>query len=319
MITEVNKNEQSLISIVLPCMNESENIEIIYNRIRECLPVEYMYEIIFVDDGSKDETLAAVKKLRSSDKNVHFISFARNFGHMAALKAGLDYAKGDCVITMDADLQHPPELIPEFIAKWNAGYKIVNTRRAMDPSLSFVKRKCSSFFYRLINSISDIKLENGAADFRLLDRVVVEVIRKAKENGLFLRGYINWVGFKTVWIDYQPSKREFGETKYSLAKMFKFAVLGLTAFSTSPLRLALFLGGVVSLFAFFYMAYALSIHFFSDAVLPGWTSVLVSVLFLGGIQLLVLGLMGEYLGRVFMQVKFRPDYIVAESSGELHQ
>ncbi|MFN0201004.1 MAG: glycosyltransferase family 2 protein [Bacteroidia bacterium] len=305
---------KAFISVVVPAFNEESNVSILAEKVVALLEKEYHYEIIFIDDGSKDKTLETLKSLHEHNKNIHYLSFSRNFGHQSALKAGLDKAEGDCVISMDADLQHPPHLIPVMLEKWQQGYDIVYTQRADSAELSFFKRKTSHWFYTFMNKVSDIELENGTADFRLLDRKVVEVVKNSQEYNLFLRGFIAWIGFKQYKLPYQPEPRFSGQSKYTFKKMLSLALNGITSFSVKPLQIATFLGSFISLFAFLYGIYALIIFFFTDSAVPGWTSVLVSVLFIGGLQLLVLGIIGEYLGKILLQSKQRADYFLRESS-----
>jgi dolichol-phosphate mannosyltransferase len=215
---------------------------------------------------------------------------------------------------MDADLQHPPELIPVFIEKWKEGYHIVYTQREKSPSNSYFKNFSSSFFYKLMNWLSDVEFEEGTADFRLLDKQVVSLIRQSSETNLFLRGYINWLGFKRFKIVYKPNERFAGTTKYSLKKMVNLAISGITAFSIKPLQMAVYLGLTISLFAFLYALYAFYMYFFGQKVISGWTSVILSILFVGGAQLTILGIIGQYLGYALMQVKKRPDYIIQEKT-----
>lgn len=228
------------------------------------------------------------------------------------MKAGLDRADGDCVISMDADMQHPPSLIPEMIAKWMEGYEIVYTRRRIDPQLSFFKRKTSSLFYKLTNFLSDIKIEEGAADFRLLDRQVVDTIRKFNEPHLFLRGLVSWMGYRQYGISYSPNERFSGKTKYSLKKMVIFALNGITSFSVRPLKISVVIGFFISLLAMLYGLYAIYVALFTNKVVSGWTSLLVTISFIGGLQLMMMGIIGIYLGQVFMQTKNRPNYIIKE-------
>ena len=308
-MVDINK----LISIVIPAFNEDSNIDVISERISTILSPN-QFELIFVDDGSSDNTLLKLKKLHSEKPFIHFVSFSKNFGHQSALKAGLDFADGDCVITMDADLQHPPELLPQMIEKWIEGFDIVYTVRKDSKELSYFKRKTSVVFYKTLNKIGDIKLEPGSADYRLLDRTVVNLIKQSKEYNLFLRGFIAWVGFKKFKIDYEPNARYSGTSKFSVIKMMKLAMNGFTSFSIRPLYFATVFGGIVSLLAFLYALYAAYIKLFTNRALEGWTSILISVLFIGGIQLITLGIIGQYIGMILKQTKSRPDYIVRESS-----
>ena len=303
------------ISFVIPALNEESNIHYISENIIKEINGLFDYEIVFVDDGSTDKTIDELRQLNSLNNKIHFISFSKNFGHQQALKAGIDYAQGDCVITMDADMQHPPALINPMINKWlKEGYDIVYTKRNDDKQLPFLKRKTSDIFYFLINKIADVKIERGAADFRLLDKKVVDIVSKLNDPYLFMRGLIPWMGFKHCCINYAPSKRYAGETKYSYKKMFAFALSGITSFSIRPLHLATIIGLLISLLSFFYGVYAVIIFFFNDKVISGWASVLTSILFVGGIQLLILGIIGEYIGKIYMHLKNRPTYIIRESS-----
>lgn len=307
-----------LVSIVVPAFNEEENIPVLAAKVDEVFKSlgKYEYELIFVDDGSKDDSMRVLKELRAQNPSVHYLSFSRNFGHQSALRCGLVHARGQCVISMDADLQHPPAMLPQFLDYWEQGYEVIYTQRIEDKTLPFFKRKMSSLFYKIIDKLSEVTLEEGTADFRLLDAKVVKVLKEMKENGLFLRGMISWIGFKQQKIAYMPDKRFAGTTKYSFSKMLKLAIMGITAFSVKPLQLALVAGMVISAFAFVYAMYAICMYIFTNETVPGWTSVLVSVLLIGGLQLVTLGVLGEYIGRLFMQAKYRPDFIVRESSLE---
>lgn len=304
---------QYKISFVIPAHNEEWNLNPLADQILGNIKNKIRYEIIFVDDGSTDNTLPVIKQLMLKDQHIHYISLSRNFGHQNALKSGIDHSTGDCVISLDADLQHPPNLIFEMIDLWQKGNDIVFTIRKDHKTVSLLKRFSSRFFYRLINLFSEIKLEPGTADFRLIDRSVADIIRNSHEYNLFIRGYISWLGFKTAKILYAADERLSGKTKYSFKKMMLFAADGLTSFSIKPLRIAIFLGGLISLLAFLYALYAIYIYFFTDKVMTGWTSLLASVLFLGGLQLLFLGFIGEYIGRIFIQTKNRPSYIIRET------
>ncbi len=307
-----------LISIILPAYNEEENLAMAVQKISEqTLPLydRYRFEVIFVNDGSSDKTLALLRDLHQKHGDwVHYVSFSRNFGHMSALRCGYDHSRGDAVICMDADLQHPPHYIPVFLEKWREGYEIVYTTRQDDEKTGWFKRNSSQYFYRLMNRFSDVHIEPGAADFRLLDRKVVNLIRNSQETELFIRGFIPWVGFRQFAIPYRPDPRFAGQSKYTLRKMIRLAMNGITAFSVRPLRIATFLGACISGLAFLYAIYALYAHFILKETVQGWTSVLLSVLIIGGLQLLTLGIIGEYLGRLFLQAKGRPPYIVQESS-----
>ena len=308
-----NKHRQN-ISIVIPVYNEENSINILVNKLNGVLSYEFDCEIIFVDDGSTDNTLSLIKQICLEQSNVFYISLSRNFGHQNSLRAGLDVASGDAIITMDGDLQHPPELIPDMIEKWLAGFDVVLTSRNKSIDISFFKQCSSTLYYRIINSIADVGLEQGAADFRLLDRKVVETLKTFNEKAIFYRGLVNWVGFKKCQLEYTPNAREFGASKYSIRKMLRLAVDGITSFTIFPLRLAAAVGIAMSFFSFLYVLYAVFIKVFTDDAVNGWSSIMAGIYFLGGIQLVFLGLHGEYLGKIFMEVKNRPNYIVSESN-----
>jgi dolichol-phosphate mannosyltransferase len=302
------------VSIVIPAFNESGNIELLVKKLKDTLKDYHNYEILFVDDGSEDKTLEILKALCRRYNRLRYISLSRNFGHQNALKAGLDHAIGDCVITMDADLQHPPYLIPQLITKWREGYEVVYTIRLDDPRVSFLKRIISTLFYRLMNWLSDVHIPKGTADFRLLDRAVVDVLKDTKEYHLFIRGITAWVGFRQYAIEYAPDERYSGKSKYTVKKMAGFALAGITSFSLKPLRLSILLGLFFAVLAFAYGVYAILTKFLTDQAVPGWASVLASVLFIGGIQLIVLGIIGEYIGKLVMESKQRPHYVIKEKS-----
>jgi dolichol-phosphate mannosyltransferase len=281
-------------------------------QLKEALSVYHDHEIIFVDDGSSDGTLDVIKGIASDDPRVKFISLTRNFGHQNALKAGLDHSSGDCVITIDADLQQPADRIPDMVGMWLKGHDVVVAVRKNAAESGFFKRISSRVFYRMINLVSDVKIAQGTPDFRLLDRKVVDEICRLRENYLFFRGLVPWFGYRQAQIQYDQSPRLSGESKYTYRKMVGFASSGVTSFSIKPLRISMVTGILVALVAFVYAAYAITIALFTDRALPGWTSILVSVLFLGGIQLIMIGILGEYLGKLFVENKRRPNYIIGE-------
>jgi glycosyltransferase involved in cell wall biosynthesis len=303
-----------MISVIIPTFNEAGNVKIIAQEVATQLKSLGSYEIIFIDDGSTDLTLEEIKKVITANNSIKYISFSRNFGHQKALKAGLDYANGDCVISMDADMQHPPELINKLVEKWKEGYDIVYTVRKESQETGFIKKITSKLFYKLINKISDIDIPLGAADFRLLDRKVVNELRLFKENYLFIRGIVSWLGYKQAGIEYDVNNRSIGKSKYTIQKMISFAVQGITSFSIIPLRISIALGFFISFFSFLYAVYALIDKFYFKTTVPGWTSILISVLFLGGMQLIFLGVIGEYLGKMFIETKKRPPYVIREKS-----
>ncbi len=303
-----------MISLVVPAFNEEENLTVLVQRLTSVMASEGLYEILIVDDGSSDQTRYVLRQLSQRYPAVRFISFSRNFGHQMALRAGYENARGDAVICLDADLQHPPELIPTLIEKWRQGYEVVYTVRRPDPKLSWFKRNSSKYFYQLLRRVSDLELEDGAADFRLLDRKVIDVIRQFKENDLFLRGAISWVGFRQCRILYEPAARYAGRSKYSIRKMLKLAAMGITSFSTRPLYLSVMLGFGMSLFAILFGVEVLYEYFFTDATVSGWTTLVVLMALIGGVQFIMIGIIGVYLGKTFVEVKGRPAYIISDTS-----
>ena len=306
-----------LISLVIPCFNEEKNVELLLNELQASLPQKYQYEIIFVDDGSYDNTLNELRRLKQEHPSLKYISFSKNFGHQNAIKAGLDKSNGDAVVMMDGDLQHPPHVIPKLLEKWEEGYEIVYTQRRDDQKIGFVKKITARYFYKFMNYFSNLQIEENTADFRLLDRKVATIASNLQEQDLFWRGLIFWMGFKKAKITYQAKERKYGKTKYPFTKMLGFAINGITSFSTKPLRYAIFLGIFMSFLAALYALYALTLFIFTDRSIAGWTSTVLSITFIGGIQLIILGVIGEYLGKLFMQSKNRPHYIVKETETDI--
>jgi len=302
------------VSVVIPCFNERDNLSVLYQQLIEILQNYSAHEMLFVDDGSSDDSLEIIKNIAKDDEKVRYISLSRNFGHQHALKAGLDHATGDCVISLDADLQHPPQLIPVLIEKWQQGFDVVNTIRGRQQSLPLGKRLSSGMYYRLVNTLSNVEIKPGAADFRLLDRKVLDALKQFNENYLFLRGLIPWLGFRQTEINFEPAERHAGKTKYSFMRMLRLALDGITSFSSRPLYLSIALGGIIAGLAFLYGMYALYMYLFTEATLPGWTSTTASVLFIGGIQLIMIGIIGIYLGKMFMENKRRPNYVIGSKN-----
>lgn len=302
-------------SVVIPVYNEEANIGILYNRMTGVMAgLSSDFELIFINDGSRDNTLPLVRELAASDGRVRFIDLSRNFGHQIAVCAGLDACRGKRVVIIDADLQDPPELIPEMAARMDDGFQVVYARRKKREGESVVKLWTARIFYRLLANIASIDIPLDTGDFRIMDRKVVEVLRSMPEQNKFLRGQISWIGFRQTFVEYDRAERQGGKTGYTYAKMFRFALDGITSFSDAPLRLASWMGFVVSGVAFVALLYALYGKFISHDSEPGWASLIVSVLFLGGIQLISLGFIGEYLSRISSNVKQRPLYVVADSN-----
>ncbi|HEY5916463.1 MAG TPA: glycosyltransferase family 2 protein [Chryseolinea sp.] len=302
------------ISIVVPVYNEAANIPVLFKELAGQLSTTpYSYEFVFVDDGSTDDSLQVTKELAKQHDNVFFVELSRNFGHQYALKAGLDVSSGDCVVSMDCDLQHPPEVVLKLIRKWEEGYDVVYTRRHPSKNLSWVKRKTSSLFYALMDKISDLKLESGTADFRLMNRNVLDAFAHLNESELFIRGLVKWAGFKQTAIDYQPRERYSGETKYNLKKMMSFAFRGITAFSVRPLQMIAYLGIFLFLVSMILVPYAL-ISYAMGRAISGWTSLMISVIFFGSLQLLMTGVLGLYISKLVIQSKQRPHYFIRNTN-----
>lgn len=305
------------ISVIVPVFNERETLSLLSGKLETIFAsLKSDYEVIFVDDGSRDGSGDEVERLHQKNPRHKLIALSRNFGHQAALSAGMEFAEGDAVIMMDGDMQHPPEVIPELIGKWREGFDIVYTVRNEMADAGILKKWSASGFYWLINQMTRTPIPAGAADFRLLDRTVVKELRKFKEQSPFLRGIVSWAGFRQTGISYAAAPRFAGRTGYSFGRMIRFAMDGITAFSSFPLRVATYMGFLVSGFSFVYGVYALLIGFFTERAVTGWVSLMVVVLFLGGVQLITLGILGEYVGRIYDQVKGRPRYIVQKKLGE---
>ncbi len=300
------------ISIVIPAYNEEGNLMPVYQRIKSVLEKmqAYGFEIIFVNDGSRDNTQSRLEEMVLDFPEIKYIEFSRNFGHQPAVKAGIDYADGNVIISMDGDLQHPPELIPQMVKKWEQGYDIVYTIRSYPKEISYFKRKTSDLFYRFLSQISDIDLTNGGgSDFRLIDASVAQVMKNLKEDDLFLRGLTSWMGFKQTGIEFVAGERFSGQSSYDLKKMLKFAFTGITSFSVKPLYLATYLGFIFSSLSLLYIPYVLY-AFLTKTEISGWASLIMTIVFFGGVQLIILGILGIYLGKIFKQVKGRPNYII---------
>lgn len=298
------------VSIVVPVYNEGENILYFTAAVRDVMDkMPYQWDLLFVDDGSKDNSLEILENLQAQHDNIHVLSLARNCGHQVALTCGLDHAKGDAVISMDGDMQHPPALLPELLAKWEDGYEIVQTIRQDTQGVSWAKKKTSKLYYQLINNLSSVKIRPGGSDFRLLDRKAVNALGRYREHDRFLRGMVTLLGFKVAEVQFVAPPRFAGESKYSLSKMAKLAVDGIVGYSVVPLRAA-FVGGLLfALLSFCLLLHALYVYI-CDAAVSGWTTIMVCMSLFGGMQMIMLGIMGEYLGRIYTEVKNRPLYQV---------
>lgn len=301
-----------LLSIIVPVFNEEQNINPLIKRLLPILK-DLSYEIIFVDDGSTDKTASIVKKQSEKNKNIKLISFYRNFGHQMALVAGYEAAHGDCVITIDADLQDPPETIPQMINKWQAGAKIVYAKRNERQGENFFKKFTATIFYQLINLLSDTPIPQEVGDFRLLDKQVVDYLNNLRERPSFLRGLVAWGGFPTEFVYFKRDKRFFGQTHYSFLKMLNFALEGITSFSVKPLRIATYFGFMTGIFGFLGIIYELIRKAISpESFVIGWAGLFTAIMFLGGIQLITIGIIGEYIGKIYQEVQKRPKFLIKE-------
>ncbi len=304
---------QKLISIAVPVYNEQDNIAVLHREIvRTFENLPYRFELIFVDDGSKDATPLVLDRLTQEDPRVRALILARNYGFQTALTCGMEHAEGDAVITMDGDLQHPPALLPVLIAHWEEGAEIVQTVRKDTEGASFFKKVTSRMFYQLINAISKIHIVEGGSDFRLLDRKVVLSFRRFGERAKFIRGIISSIGYRQVTVEFVAPPRRAGTSKFSIGKMLHFALDGITAYSRLPLRIAFYTGLLLGAGSFILLGHVLYIKIFTEEAVPGWATTSASVFLLGGLQLIGLGIVGEYVGRIFEEVKQRPLYLVRE-------
>ncbi len=308
----------SLVSVVVPLYNEGANVATLVVRIAAVMAAalgpEDDYEIVAVNDGSGDATLAELRLAAARERRLVIVDLSRNFGHQIAATAGLDQAHGDAVVLMDGDLQDPPELIAEFLERWRAGYDVVYAVRKSRAAESAFKRLTARVFYRLIRRLTNVSIPVDTGDFRLMSRRVVDALGETREKHRFLRGLVSWVGYRQTGVTYERDARLHGESKYPLSKMLKFAIDGVTSFSEIPLRFATYLGFGVSLLAFVYAIVVLALKIFGLNE-PGYTSIMAAILFLGGVQLITIGIVGEYLGRIYDQVKQRPLYLVASVEG----
>ncbi|HEU5285186.1 MAG TPA: glycosyltransferase family 2 protein [Sphingomicrobium sp.] len=309
-----------ILSVIVPVKDEQDAIEPFVARVRAVIealpdPASGSFEILFIDDGSTDATMEKIRAAHAADKRVRAVSLSRNFGKEAALSAGLDHARGDAIVPMDADLQDPPELLGEMLAKWREGFEIVYGVRNNRESDSLPKRLTADLYYRAHNWLSADKIPEHAGDFRLLDRKVADVIRQMPERTRFMKGLFAWAGFRQASVSYTREPRRIGKTKFDYWKLWTFALDGITSASTVPLRVWSYLGGIVALFAIGYALFVVVRTLISGVQVPGYASLMVAVLFLGGLQLLSLGILGEYVGRIMIETKNRPLYVIRERVG----
>ncbi len=305
------------LSIVVPVFNEELIIEELVRRlVATAASITPRYEIVFVNDGSRDGTLLKLKLLCEDDARLHYISFSRNFGHQIAITAGMDYTSGAAVVTIDGDLQDPPELITQMYAEYQNGYKVVYAKRSARKGETFFKKVTARAFYRLMAWLVSFDIPLDVGDYRLISRDVLEYLQKMKEYDKYLRGQIAWLGFKNTYVMFERDERRFGKTNYPFKKMLRLAFNGITAFSDAPLKLATSLGFIVCIISFFIGVFAVYSYFFNHATVPGWASTIISITFLGGVQLLSLGILGEYISRIINNVRNRPLYVVDQTDME---
>lgn len=305
-------------SVVVPMFNEEEVIQHTYQRLKEVMDrCGDAYELVFVNDGSRDRTADIMREISSRDGSVKLIDFSRNFGHQIAITAGMDYAEGDAVVVIDADLQDPPEVILQMIAKWKEGYEVVYGKRLKRHGETLFKKVTAKLFYRLLSSMTSVEIPTDTGDFRLIDHKVCAVLRGLKEKNRYVRGLVSWVGFKQTMVEYVREERFAGETKYPLKKMIRFALDGITSFSHKPLKIATYVGFFLSFSSFLYLFFVLFQKLFTSWTIPGWTSIVGVNLLFNGIVLMLLGVIGEYIGRIYDESKDRPLYIVRETKGYL--
>jgi len=300
-------------SVVVPAYNEQEVIKTAYERLTNVMTgMGEPYELIFINDGSKDQTAHIIAGFCENDPSVRLINFTRNFGHMSAISAGMEHARGRAIFIIDADMQDPPESFPEMAAKWKEGYHVVYGKRVKRKGESAFKRLTAKLFYRFLRSMTSVDLPPDTGEFRLIDRQVCDAVNRLPEKSRYIRGLVSWVGFKQVPLEYEREERFAGVTKYPFRKMLTFAMDAITSFSYKPLKLATMIGFLISLLSFLYIIYVIYQVFFTDRTITGWASTIAAILFTQGIVLMILGLMGEYIGRIYTEIQNRPNYIIQE-------
>ena len=309
-------SKTQLLSIVIPCFNEEAVItETITRLLNFAQTIMLEVEFIFVDDGSSDQTKEIIKSYLKEDKRIRLIVFSRNFGHQIAVTAGINAALGDAVVLIDADLQDPPELIHEMLSKWHEGFDVVYATRTDRAGESLFKIATARYFYRFLNLLSDVKIPPDTGDFRLMSRSVVDAFMDMPERDRFVRGMVSWIGFRQTSIKYSRAERFAGETKYPLRKMLRFAIDGILSFSTKPLQISITLGFFSASVAMICILWAIFMRIFTSIWVEGWTALMIAILFIGGVQLICIGILGEYIGRIYNEVKSRPLFVIQNSYG----
>lgn len=305
------------VSLLIPAYNEEKNLHRLYDELQKQIEIgkDYLWEILFINDGSKDRTLEVLRELQTKDSRICYVDFSRNFGKEVALLAGFDYATGDCVIILDADLQMPPRYIHEMLKHWEEGYDDVYARREGRETDSFIRRCFSVLYYKLIEAATKEKSAHNVGDFRLLDRKCIDTLKQLRESQRYTKGMYSWIGYRKFEITYTHEERNDGESSFNFFSLLSLAVDGITSYTTAPLRISTLLGFMVAVFAFVYMIVVLCKTIFYGADVDGYPSMMLTILFLGGVQLISLGIIGEYLGRIFTETKGRPTYVVREYIG----
>lgn len=306
------------VSLLIPAYNEEKVLPLLFKRVKSIIDNinQYEWEVLFINDGSKDNTLAVLYSLRNQDNRINVLDLSRNYGKEVAMLAGFDYVKGDAVIILDADLQDPPELIPQMLEEWEKGYDDVYAKRKSRKGETFLKKKTSQWFYKILQKSTDIPIQLNTGDFRLLDKTCIEALKQIREANRYTKGMFSWIGYNKKEILFDRDPRAAGETKWNYFKLFSLAIEGITSFTTKPLRISTFIGGIISLFSFIYAIYMLYDTIFYGNDVKGYPSLLVTILFLGGIQLLSLGILGEYIARIFIETKNRPTYFARTYNGK---
>lgn len=306
------------VTVLIPCYNEEAGLQALYEALRELMDSQtaYEWEILMVNDGSHDNTLSVIRQLRAQDKRICYIDLSRNFGKENAMLAGFDYATGDCMVIMDADLQHPPHVIPEMLRYWEEGYDDVYAKRITRGKESWMRKRLTLLYYHLLQKTTRVEILENVGDFRLLDRRCINALRRMRESERYTKGMFSWIGFKKKEIEFDRGNRQVGKSSWSYRQLFSLAIDGITSFSSAPLRISTIAGFFISMLAFIYMMVVFVRALFWGNPVQGYPSLLVFILFLGGIQLLSIGIIGEYIGRIYNESKHRPDYIVDEYNEE---
>ncbi|MBR3014758.1 MAG: glycosyltransferase family 2 protein [Bacteroidaceae bacterium] len=305
------------VTILIPCYNEEASLPALHSALVSMMDQNdgYDWEILMINDGSKDHTLSMIKEFRRSDHRFAYVDLSRNFGKEAAMLAGFDYAKGDCMVIMDADLQHPPSLIPEMLKYWEDGFEDVYAKRINRGKETWMRKQLSLLYYKMLQHTTRVEILQNVGDFRLLDRKCIDVLKQMRETERYTKGMFCWIGFKKKEIQFEQGDRVAGKSSWSFGKLFNLAIEGITSFTTAPLRISTLLGFVVSIFALLYMVYIIAKTLIWGEPVQGFPTLMIAILFLGGVQLISLGIIGEYIGRIFNETKKRPVYIVNEYEG----